>query len=343
MSPDGAPAHNSSSTASRRGLYLPFVALGLFAALWSGFWFFAASRAKTVMDGFMQREAQRGRDWVCPNRSSGGFPFRIEIRCDRPQLIERGEGGLQREASLGGLLLQSRILSPGHYVATLSPPFVARQGTERELTISWQRAQASLRGGAQSFTDADIEVIAPVLAVGIGENRDQTARAKDFSMHIRRSPGEVKGTDLVFRLGEISLPLLDQRMGNPEPVSLEFQATAPGLLLEPNRPAVDALETWRLAQGKMRVILAKANKGQAAIELSGTLSLDGERRMEGALNGRARNIEALTSGFARRTGFDLGAMLGRLGGNQGLPVALTLENGRMRFGPFNLIEYGPLY
>jgi hypothetical protein len=32
-----------------------------------------------------------------------------------------------------------------------------------------------------------------------------------------------------------------------------------------------------------------------------------------------------------------------MGGGQGMPVALTLENGRMRFGPLQLMRLEPLY
>lgn len=343
MSGTDASVQKSKTGFSRMGLYLPFALLGIFLIAWGVVWYVAAQAASRVVDGFIAREAQRGRDWVCPDRALTGFPFRIELSCAKPQLIEKGEAGLQREATLAGLSLHSRILAPGHYVAVLSPPFVARQGSDRELTINWQGARASFRGGKEGFGDASFEMTSPVVSIGLGEERDQSARAKEFSLHIRKSPGEAPGTDLVFRFADISLPLLDQRMNNPEPMTLEMQASAPGLVFEPARKAQESLEAWRLANGKARVVLAKANKGQAAIELTGTLGLDAERRLEGALNGRARNIEALTSGFARRTGIDFGALIGRMAGNQGLPVAVTLENGRMRFGPFNLIEYGPLY
>jgi hypothetical protein len=344
MSGPDASVQKAKSGLSRMGLYLPLAILAGFIVVWCIVWYMATQAAGRVVDGFISREAERGRDWVCPDRTVSGFPFRIELSCAKLQLIEKGEAGLQREATLAGLSLHSRILAPGQYVAVLSPPFIARQGSDRELTINWTGARASFRGGPQGFGDASFEVTAPVVSVGLDEAKDQTAaRAKDFSLHIRQTPGNVAGTDLVFRIAEISLPLLDQRMNNPEPLTLEVQATAPGLVFEPKKRAQDVLEAWRLANGKAKVVLAKANKGQAAIELSGTLGLDAERRLEGALNGRARNIEALTSGFARRTGIDFGALLGRIGGSQGLPVALTLENGRMRFGPFNLVELGPLY
>jgi hypothetical protein len=49
------------------------------------------------------------------------------------------------------------------------------------------------------------------------------------------------------------------------------------------------------------------------------------------------------NGITRRMGLDFGGLLGRLGGGQGMPIALVFENGRMRFGPFNLLTLEPLY
>ncbi|HUN12856.1 MAG TPA: hypothetical protein PLE50_11395, partial [Rhabdaerophilum sp.] len=63
----------------------------------------------------------------------------------------------------------------------------------------------------------------------------------------------------------------------------------------------------------------------------------------GNLQGRAKGLEALTSRFTRRNGLDIGGLLGSLSGKQGLPVALTFQNGIARFGPFPLAELRPLY
>ncbi len=68
----------------RRRLWPVFVmpALVLVAALvWTGVWFYAASQAETLIDGWRAREARAGRQFDCGNRSTAGYPFRIEVRC----------------------------------------------------------------------------------------------------------------------------------------------------------------------------------------------------------------------------------------------------------------------
>ena len=347
MSSKDAPVQNHSSTPSarpsRRGLYLPYLLLGLVAIVWSGLWFYAATMAGRVADGFVAREATRGRDWACPNRTIGGYPFRIELTCDKPRLIGRGADGLTVDAGLAGLSLHGSVFSPGHFIAVMQAPFTARLDADREMTLAWKSARASFRGGKQSLSDASFEMLEPVLTLGLGETEDQKSRARAIEVHLRRSPGDVAGSDLVLRASEISVPMVDRRIGTPEPLTLEVQATAPGLVFEPNRSARDLLEAWRIAGGKARVIVAKASKGQAAIDLSGTLGLDAERRLEGNLQGRARNLESITGQLGRRQGLNIGNLLGKITGGQGMPVALTFENGRVRFGPFPLAELGPLY
>ncbi|MCU0818329.1 MAG: DUF2125 domain-containing protein [Beijerinckiaceae bacterium] len=333
----------SPSRFSRLGLYLPFGILALFVALWSGIWAFGANRVGEVMDGFIAREAMRGRDWVCPERSITGYPFRLQLNCAKPQVIEKGPNGLTRAATLGGLTIHGRITSPGHYIALLEAPLTMRIDPEREVTLNWQTARASFRGGAAGFSELSVEVIQPVAMVGKGDTPDERVSAKDFSVHLRRSPGDKPGSDFVFRLGDVTHPFIDRFVGSPEPMTLELQATAPGLLLDPTRRIEESLEAWRLARGQARVVLAKATKGQALVDLSGVLGLDAERRLEGNLQGRARGIDQMVSGVTRRMGIQLSGLLGRLGGGQGMPIALVFENGRMRFGPFPLAQLDPLY
>ncbi len=143
--------------------------------------------------------------------------------------------------------------------------------------------------------------------------------AKDFSLHLRRSPGDNPGSDILLRIGDISHPFIDRFVGSPEPMVVELQATAPGLLLDPTRRIEESVEAWRLAKGQARVVLAKATKGQAAIDLSGVMGLDAERRPEGNLQGRARGIDQILNGVTRRMGLEIGGLLGRLAAGRACP------------------------
>lgn len=338
LSPQGA-----NPVPSRSGLYLPFIALAVVVALWSGFWFFSANAAGKIADHFIEREAERGRNWVCPDRNVGGYPFRIEISCAKPQLILKGPDGLASQGSLGALSLHARILSPGHFIAVLSPPFIAKQGDAGTMEISWASGRASLRAGLESISEASVEFKEPMMSAGQGNRQDIKALAKSLEIQLRRSPGETPGTDLVALMQDLTFTPLDQLIGTPDPIRMELQVTAPGFVPDPKKKFQDVLEQWRATGHKARVIVLKATKGQANVDLSGVMGLDGLHRLEGNLQGRAKGLDALTNSFARRGGIDMGGLLGKLGGGQGLPVALVFENGRLRFGPFPLATLEPLY
>jgi len=328
---------------SRRGLYLPFILLGALFLGWSLLWLYLAHRAGTIADGFVLREGERGRDWICPDREIVGYPFRIEIRCKAPRVTFREQDGLRHEGSLGGLIFHARILAPGHFIATFLPPFRARHGEAGEMDLGWKSARASLKAGNEGIGEFSFELAEPVLAAGPHGREDVRVLAKGFELHLRRSPGEKTGTDLVARVTDMTFAPFDALMGNNAPIRFEFQASAPGLVADPGRRFQDIVEEWRLANGQARVILAQITKGQANIDLSGVMGLDSERRLEGNLQGRAKGLDALGGLMGRRGGLDLGGVLGKMSGGQGLPVALTFQNGRARFGPFPLFELAPLY
>lgn len=342
MASGNSPAEPAKRAPSRRGLYLPFILLGIGMLVWSGFWFYAANRAERIIEAGIAREAARGRDWRCPNRKIGGYPFRLEIACEKPQLLTTGFEGIRQEASLGAITLHAQVTSPGHFVAVMEPPFRLLRGEAGEVELGWQLARASVRAGLQGFSEASVELKAPVLGFG-GGLQGLRASAKESALHLRRSPGEAPGSDLVLRIAGFVFAPLDRMTGNAEPLELEFQATAPGLVLVPNQRFDATLEAWRNGGGKARIVLAKASKGSAAIDLAGTLGLDSQRRLDGNLQGRARGLEGITANLQRGRGPDLSGLVGRLTGNQGIPVVLTFENGRLRYGPIPIAELRPLY
>jgi hypothetical protein len=119
---------------SRLALYGPFVLLAIFILAWSVAWSIGARRVGEVFDGFVAREASRGRDWICPERSITGFPFRLELSCVKPQFVERFGNGGRREATMAGLSIHGRITSPGHYIASFTAPMGIRVDADRDLT-----------------------------------------------------------------------------------------------------------------------------------------------------------------------------------------------------------------
>ncbi|MGB6433897.1 MAG: DUF2125 domain-containing protein, partial [Bradyrhizobium sp.] len=82
---------------SRWPLFLMPILLLIAAAAWSVFWFYAASQAEVKADAWRAQEANSGRSYDCAKQSIGGFPFRLEVRCEgaRVTLTSQTAGAAQ--------------------------------------------------------------------------------------------------------------------------------------------------------------------------------------------------------------------------------------------------------
>src|SRR5258708_29595898 len=60
---------------------LVLLVIGL-AGAWVLFWNYAVAEAETAIAGWLEREARLGRVYSCGSQTIGGFPFRVEVRCD---------------------------------------------------------------------------------------------------------------------------------------------------------------------------------------------------------------------------------------------------------------------
>ena len=64
----------------------------LIATLWSGAWFYASRAAGQQTDAWIAAEHMQGRDWTCPDRRIGGYPFALTIRCTGATYAGQGMG-----------------------------------------------------------------------------------------------------------------------------------------------------------------------------------------------------------------------------------------------------------
>src|SRR5262245_23488782 len=135
-----------SATRRRRWLFVPFVLLVALAAIWTGVWFYAASRAETAIAGWRAREAKSGRNYECATQSISGFPFRIEVRCTDPVAELRGKGA-QFVLRGADLLMLVQIYQPTLLIGEFkSPMTVADPGQPPAYVVNWTLGQSSVRG-----------------------------------------------------------------------------------------------------------------------------------------------------------------------------------------------------
>ena len=153
-SPQTPPAHGAHGV-PRLGLFLPYILLALVAIGWSAGWFWIRARAASEIDGWIAREAAAGRTWTCADRSLGGYPFRIELRCSAVTL-ERADGRFR----LGPSTAVAQVYQPRLVVFESAGPFHVEQG-DLIGDASWKGLQGSFHGAAEGFTRASLVVDNP--------------------------------------------------------------------------------------------------------------------------------------------------------------------------------------
>ena len=138
---------------SRWPLYAVPAAVLLLAAGWSVFWFVAASRISTELDGWRDREARSGRVYDCAQRTVGGFPFRLEVHCNGAgvslvsQTAEQTATRIPVTARLADIHVVTQIYDPTLIIAEFTGPVTFTDiGQQPSAVANWTLGQASVAG-----------------------------------------------------------------------------------------------------------------------------------------------------------------------------------------------------
>jgi hypothetical protein len=346
---------------SRFWLFAPIVLLGLVVAGWTTAWFVIRDRASRAVDAWLAREAALGRQWSCPNRTLGGFPFRIEIACDSLTL-QRPDF----RVAVGPVAALAQVYRPRHIIAQVSGPLHASDGRVT-VTGNWQRLEASLRAAPEGLQRVSLVSEAPTLSIkGIAAD-DLAVAARHVETHVRAAPSRPASEgayDWSLAVAQARLPPLDGVAGDTAPADLDLQLTATQVRDARARPLPAELDRWRAAGGRLEVARLAIAKGVLAIEAKGVIGLDEARRLQGRIEASAAGIEPLLANLLRAPSGLSGAILGggaRLSPDaaQALPKPgaqpakpdlkplppLRLDSGRVFVGPIAIpgIRLPPLY
>jgi hypothetical protein len=323
--PDAAPALPQRS---RFWLFAPFVLLGLGAAGWTTAWQMIRDQTSRALEDWMAGEVVQGRQWACPGRAVGGFPFRIEVSC----------ASLALSASDGP---------------------IAVEGT-------WRLLEASIRTTPDSLQRASVAANNAAFRLTGLTDSDLILSAQRLETHLRPDPARTAegAYDWSMSAANFSVPGLDLLIGGAEPADLDLDLTVTQGRDVAARPLKDELERWRRAGGRLEIARLVLAKGPRRIEGKGEFGLDDAHRPQGRAELAAAGVEGfLGTVLGARTAAAaalLGALRGkpaepapaqpgeaRRGANPGLtPLPpLRIEGGRVQLGPLPIpgIRVPPLY
>ncbi|HEV2559547.1 MAG TPA: DUF2125 domain-containing protein [Microvirga sp.] len=337
---------------SRFWLYAPFVLLGLVAVAWTGAWTLIRGRVVEGADRWLAAEAQAGRQWTCQDRQVGGYPFRIEVSCASLTLQGDGVSG-----SLGRVHSVAQVYQPGHVITEIAGPMRFTDGRVN-VEGTWRLLETSLRGSSRGFQRASLLAEGAQFQITGAAPEPLALSSERLEAHLRPNPSRAaeRAFDAAVRASQARLPFVDALVGGGEPTNVQLDLTATEAEGFRGRPAVDEIERWRQANGKLDILQLSLAKGARRMEATGALRLDELRRPAGQLNVAAAGLDGLINNLTgnRVGGNLLGALLGQAPRPQGQAAGsnglsnlppFRIEDGRVLFGPFAVpnLRLPPLY
>ena len=337
---------------SRVGLYVPIFALLVLAIGWSIFWYISATITGREIGAWIKREAEDGRIWTCPDRSIGGYPFRIEITCTHPS-FSGPAAGIPVAGKLAGVHLVAQIYDPKLIIGEADGPFgftVPQDGSH--TTAKWKLLQISVRGGPEALQRASLVADQIEIGATIANGRAFSARADNLQIHLRRGADEQHAYDFAFTATNTVSADLDEATGISAPATLQFSGTVTEANSIGGGTIPRMLERWRMAGGSLVLDNAALVKGSLNAQGTGTLHIDGTHRLDGRIDLTASGLAPVLQryGIAPQL-LDIGGLIGGLlsgrapaPGKGQLRLALTFDRGQLGLGPIRgLALLPPLY
>jgi len=339
----------------RRSTLLFVLALPLFAGgALALYWVWAADALRDGIAVWTAEQRARGYQLSYLGPQIGGFPARLDVRFQAPQVTApqgwRWSGGAIRGAAAFWQPLTLNLDLPRH------------QELEIEIEDAWRRLTLDATAGrgrihlgrSGQAEAATVEFDGAVLRDAAGpELRADYLR---YGM-VRRAPTVEGPRDwTLFLNGEVAaLRLPPTAATGPlgeEIQRLEFEATLIGRI--ERGPPRQALAAWRDAGGLLEVSRLDAVWGPLAVSANGTATLDGEFRPQGAFTARFRGLpetlDRLTAQGLLEPSAALALRLGALALAQeedgdGRPVVrlpVTLQDGLVYLGPVAVATLSPV-
>jgi hypothetical protein len=339
-------------TYSRIGLYVPAFALLVLAIGWSLFWYVSATITGRETGEWIKREAEDGRNWTCPERSVGGYPFRVEITCKNPS-FSGPAAGIPVTGKLGGIHLVAQIYDPKLILGEAEGPFdftLTQDGSR--LAGNWKLLQISIRGAPDALQRASIVADHMELTGSLANGRAFSSRADNLQVHLRRGAAEQRAYDFAITSTNTASADLDNATGINAPATLQFSGTVTQAETIGAGTIPQMLERWRTAGGSLVLESAALAKGTLNAQGTGTLHIDGAHRLEGRIDLTASGLAPVLQryGIAPQV-LDIGGLIGGLLSGRApvqntgqIRVALTFDQGRLGLGPVKgLALLPPLY
>ena len=281
----------SAGRRSWRYISLLILIAALFGG-WSWLWSYASGRAEVAIAGWRAREATAGRLYDCGSQSIGGYPFRIEVTCERASaLFKSNQPPVEIKAT--GILIAAQIYQPTLLISEFHGPLtIADPGQPPSIVVNWKLAQSSVRGTPAAPERVSLVLDKPVVDRISGGSQQNLLRAQRIEIHGRIAEGSAANRpviEAVLRLDHASAP--DLHPAAIEPVDADITAVLRGLTDFSPKPWPVRFRAMQAAGGQIEITQARVQQGETIAVGSGSIALNPNGRLEGQLRLTVAGIE----------------------------------------------------
>jgi len=267
----------------------------LFLALvggWSYLWYYATGKAEVAIDGWRAREAKAGRIYTCGSQSIGGYPFRIEVTCDKAAAVFRSNQP-PVEIKTSSILVAAELYQPTLLISDFYGPLtIADLGHAPNIIVNWKLAQSSLRGTPSAPERISLVFDQPVVERINGNNRQSVLKAQHIEVHGRLAGGSVTNKPIietVLRIRAAAAPELHPAAAMP--IDADITTLLRGLNDFSPKPWSARFRELQAVDGRVDITQARVQQGDTIAVGDGTLSLNTSGRLQGQLRVTVANIE----------------------------------------------------
>lgn len=294
------------------------ILLLLFFALiggWLWVWNYASGKAEEMIAGWRAREAKVGRIHTCFSQSIGGFPFRIEVNCDRLSvLLKNNQPPLEIKTS--SVLVAAQVYDPTLLISEFTGPLtVAEPGKPAMFAADWQLAQSSVRGTPNSPERVSIVFDRPTLDRTVEGRRESVLRARHLEIHGRLAEGSAANKpviEVVLRLGETSAPGIHPLA--VQPIDADITAVLRGLNDFSPKPWPQRFREIQAAGGRIDITQARVQQAETTAVGAGSLSINANGRLEGQMRVTIAGLDPFLKAVGANTAVQNSSSMDRLAG-----------------------------
>jgi hypothetical protein len=290
---------DTSRRRSRWPLFLMPILLLIAAAAWSAFWFYAVSQAEVKADAWRAQEARSGRSYDCAKQSIGGFPFRLEVRCEgaRVTLTSQTAGAAQPVTiNLGEILAVAQVYDPKLLIAEFhAPAAISESPNAPAMQVNWTSARASVVGLPAIPQRASVVFD----DVGIDRTNNSSvqvpvARAKHVELHGRLAEGSTPKDPVIESVLEIqSGSVQDVHPLLARPFAADIHAKLTGLKDVVPKPWPQRLRELQANGGHVEIVQSRIQQDDLVAVAAGTVQLNAQGRIDGELQMTVAGIEKI--------------------------------------------------